>query len=52
MGNSLPTEQEREEGAQTVFPDHDKTSKERAYCGVVVSKKLKLTALFDENQFQ
>jgi hypothetical protein len=28
-----------------LWPHHDETSKERAYCGVVVSKKLKLTAL-------
>jgi hypothetical protein len=34
------------------WPHHDETSKERAYCGSGGFKKLKLTALSDENQFQ
>jgi hypothetical protein len=34
------------------WPHHDETSKERAYCGSGGFKKLKLTALSDENEFQ
>ena len=33
------------------WPHHDESSKERAYCGVVV-QKIELTALSDEKQFQ